>query len=461
MSRWLAWCARWLPAHAPELSLVLLGILMRVAALRMYDVRLGYDYFEHEPVVTWWTQHWSMPPLALSRGASHSQLMYVVGGVAERLGATIDDVQMIPAGLGCARLLLLWWALERYLPTRRLVRLLVLGLAAGMPVSLHMDVMLNQEPFSNFWMILFIIGVMELGSAPTERRLRWGIALGCVGGLALLTKVSNLILPAALGFGALLELVQRRDLPLQQRVKRTYAWLAGICLSLLLASPQYIYNRQVYGKAIISGWYKRPTAALLKDPASKRELLDRRTLGFVFSFNADVVRFPYYPSGLHPTPRFWPTLIGSSFSDYYNYSFNRPRDAGGTLGANSRSVGGMTTVAAQASVASGIGISALAALGWLVAMPRMLLKREVARSVVLALPLLGVLGVLSMAIESPYDFEGIVKGHYFHFASWPLYALFGTSVAWLARRRGLAPLGWLGAMLIVPPFIYSWICVMR
>lgn len=458
----LRWLGDWVPAHAPELSLVALGILMRWAALQSYDVRLGYDYGEHAPAMVWWSQHWSFPPLLLARGAYHPQLYYVLGGTMLRMGATVDGIQVLSAAVGSLRLLLSWWALARYLPKQRALRLVVLALAAGMPGSLHMDVMMNQEAYSSLWAVLFVIGVMELGRARANRRWVWALALGCVAGLAMLTKVSNLILPAALGFGALLELVQRRDLPPSVRWQRTHAWLGAMGLSLALASPQYIHNKVVDGKAILNGWYKRPTSDLLRNGAFRLELSDRRTLGFLFDFNADVIRFPYYPSGLMPQARFWPTLIASSFADYYNYSFNRPIDSAGGMLANGRPVGrGVSTGSAQASVASGIGIAALAALGWLVAMVHMLFKREVARPVVLLLPALGVLGVLSLCVEYPYDFEGVVKGHYVHFASVPLYVTFGATVAWLMRRRNLAPLGWLAALLVVPPFFYSWICVMR
>jgi hypothetical protein len=57
--------------------------------------------------------------------------------------------------------------------------------------------------------------------------------------------------------------------------------------------------------------------------------------------------------------------------------------------------------------------------------------------VVLALPLLGVVGALSFAIQFPYDWEGVVKGVYLHFAAAPLYAVFGLGVVWLSKR----PLG--------------------
>lgn len=255
---------------------------MRWAAVRMYDIRLGYDYFEHEPTVRWWLEHWSMPPLLLSRGSYHPQLMYALDAVLLKVGLDIDAVRVLSASIGCARLLLIWWALERYLPTRRAVRRVVLALAAAMPVSLHMDVMLNQEPLNNLWIILFIIGIMELGSARPERRWRWGVWLGCVAGLGMLTKASNLILPATLGFGALLEVVQRRDLRIAQRFQRSYAWLGAMCLGLVLASPQYIYNRQVHGKAVIDGWYKRPTADVTRNGAIARSIVPPMRTGSAY-----------------------------------------------------------------------------------------------------------------------------------------------------------------------------------
>jgi 4-amino-4-deoxy-L-arabinose transferase-like glycosyltransferase len=325
-----------------------------------------------------------------------------------------------------------------------------------------MDVMMTQEGLNNLWMVLFVVTLLELGAAAPSRRMLWGIAAGAMSGLALLTKISNLILPAVLACGALLELVQRRDLALRQRVARLPAWLAALALGLALASPQYIHNRIEHGRALLDGWHKRETAATIQAAAHRRDVLDRRTLGFVVGLTADVVRFPYHPLGTDPTARFWPTLIASTFCDYYNYSFNQPRDRAGSVFANGRAVGlGRTLQVAQASVSAGFGVALLAVVGWLVALVRLLRAREVVRPTVMLLPLLCTAGLLQMAIAYPFDFEGVVKGHYFHFASVPLYALFGLVVAWLLERRWLVPLGVLGVLLIIPPGVYTWLCVMR
>ncbi len=447
-------------SHTPELLLVSWGMLLRWFALRSYRPGFGYDFFEHELTINWWAHHFQMPPLLLSRGTYHPQLYYLLCGLARRAGASMEFLQAASVVTGCARLLLMWWAAERYLK-RRSARLVALGLAVSMPVALEMDVMVTQEPLSNLVALLFVIAVVELCSASPSQRLRRALVLGTVAGLGLLIKVSNLVLLAVLAAGALLDLVQHPERALRKRVRRLGPWVAAASLALTIAAPQYVYNQREYGKALLDGWYRRPTVDTIKAAVHRQELLDRRTVGYVLGFNTDVVRFPYVPMGTEPAPRFWPTLIATSFSDYYNYRF-------GPTANDSRAVRvHLYTVARRAifwgggSVASGIGIAIVTVLGAGVILVRTLRRREVARPTVLLVPALGALGALYFAIQYPYDFEGVVKGHYLHFATFPLYAVFGASVSFLLRRRLSAPLGWLSIALLIFPAAYSALCVFK
>jgi hypothetical protein len=458
--RRLATLLVWAASRWPELSLVGLGSLLRFEAVRRYPVELGYDFWEHQQTVQWWTEHFRMPPFLLSRGTYHPQPYYALCGLIRRLGGDFEAVQASSAVLGCARLAVMLLAAERYLEDRT-ARLVALALAAFIPVSVQMDAMMTQEPLNNLLSLLFAVCVMELCRAPDRARFRRGIILGCVTGLGLLTKVSNLALLAVLAVGALIELVQRRDLPPRQWLKRTYPWLVAAMVALGLSAPQYAYNRHVYGKAMLDGWYNRPTADTTRAAAHRQELLDRRTLGYVFGFSTSIVQFPYFPAGIEPTPRFWSALIATSYCDYFMYQFGPSIDAGGSRQFRGRQVGGRVTAWAKSSVASGIGIAAIVISAWLYAAFATLRRREVARPVVLAMPALGVCGALYFAIQYPYDFEGVVKGHYFHFVSPPLYALFGAGVAWFWNRRWLRPIGVAGALLIAPPAVYSCLCVLR
>jgi hypothetical protein len=264
-----------------------------------------------------------------------------------------------------------------------------------------------------------------------------------------------------LGVAAFVELVQRRDLEPAERLGGLKAWAIALAIASALAAPQYGYNKVTEGKAFLDGWYHRPTPDTQAVHADRLEVLDRRTLGFVLGFTPDIVRFPYSPSGISPTPRFWSALIATSFCDYFNYRFGPGKDPGGTLDARGTRVGGRVTSWAKASVASGIGIAAVVMTAWFVTLFRTLRRREVARPAVLLMPAVGLCGALYFAIQYPYDFEGVIKGHYFHFVCWPLYALFGASVGWLFRRLSTAPLGLACAALTVAPAVYSALCVFR
>lgn len=465
--RLLPWVERFaerVSQRAPELALIAFGLALRVKAIENYWYELGYDYGAHEANVLWWAKHVEMPPLELSRGSYHPQLYYILGALLLRAGGDMLSVQILSAVTGCARLLLFWWAAERYV-SDRLARILALALAVGMPAALEMDANVTQESMNNLLALAFLIAVLKLCSTPDGRRLWPTVGVGVLAGLGLLLKMSNFVLLGVLGVAAGLELVQRQAPSFGRRVLRLRAWVAAGVIALAMAMPQYVYNHNNYGKAVMDGWYKRPTADTIAAKAEQKVLLDRRSLGFVFGFTPEIFRFPYYPVGSYPTGRFWTILIASTYCDHFNFGFAPPYDRGGKIGVPLNSIrtfiGANATKWARASIASGVVIALIVGVSWLIAMLRLLFRREVARPVALMMPALGLAGALYFAIQYPYDFEGVVKGHYLHFVSPPLYALFGLSVAFLLRHRALAPLGWIGAACVVAPGVYSTLCVFR
>jgi hypothetical protein len=453
---WSAFAAR-VATRWPELGVVLAGMALRLCMLKTYPVSQGYDFSEHQAAVEHWRHHVSMPDLLLSRGAYHPQLYYFLCGLIRRAGGSWRAVQALSVLLGCLRLGLVWIAAERYLPVRRGARLAMLALAAVLPASVHLDGMATQESLNNVLAVAFVIALLELARASAERRARRAVVLGLCTGFGLLVKVSNFALLGLLAIAPLFELHLRADLAPALRVKRLGAWALAIGVAVVVASPQYVYNQRTYGKMVIDGWYKRPTADTTKVGAHRMEVLDRRTLGYFVGFTADIVRFPFAPSGVSPTPRFWPVLIASSFCDYQGYHFAPERDVGAPMVAQGTFVGRRAFHLARASVACGIVIALVTAAAWLVAAVRLWRRREVARTLVLLVPALGVLGQMYFATRYPYDFEGVVKGIYFHFVTLPLYALFGLGVAWVWRRA--RPLGLLSASLILPVALYTIACV--
>jgi hypothetical protein len=450
----------WARARAIELALIGYGIGLRIISAHTHPPRQGYDFIEHEAAVNWWSQHFQMPPLLLSRGAYHPQLYYVLGGLIRRAGGGWGAVQGLSVFFGSVRLGLIFFAATRYLSSRAAV-LMVLALAAVMPASVQMDAMVTQESLNNLVAVAFVIVLMETCRAPTRLRFRWAIALGLVCGLSLLVKISGFVLFGVLMVAPLVELVQSVGVHATERASRLRSWALAIAVTIATCGGQYAYNRVAYGKAVLDGWYKRPTADTERVGAQKTEITDRRTLGFFLGLSTDVLRFPYYPADIEPRSRFWPVLIASSFCDYYNYRFGPPADVGAPVVANGREVGERATDLGRASVAGGTVIALASALAWPIAILKLVRRREVARPLALLVPALAVMGQLFFATEFPYDFEGVVKGVYFHFATLPLYALFGTAFARLWRTRLLRPGAMVLAMSVIPVAAYTTYCAIQ
>jgi hypothetical protein len=449
----------WARAHVVELLLMSFGVFLRLAQYRTHAPQAGYDFVEHEATINWWAHHFAMPPLLLSRGSYHPQLYYILAGAIRRFGGGWKAVQGISVWCGCLRLGLVGFAAIRYMPTQRTARIVTLSLAAVMPAAVQLEGMVTQESPSNLLSVAFVVAVMELGRAPAKRLASHAVLLGLAAGLGLLTKISNLALLGVLLAAPILEIANPRGLTLSERLHRAQAWALAATVALCVSSAQYAYNHFEYGRAVLDGWYKRPTADTLKVGADRIEPLDRRSAGFYLGFSADIVHFPYTPSGVEPTPRLSSILIGSSFSDYYNYRF-APSADNGSLSAAGRPVGERATALARASVVGGVVISVVSALGWLVGFLKLIRRGEVARPVVLLLPAVGLIGQMSFATQFPYDFEGVVKGIYFQFAVAPLYAVFGASTASLLAVRTLRPVAAAIAASIIPVAAYTTYCVL-
>ena len=66
--------------HVPELVLFALGVVLRYSMLTGYDIRWSYDSDDHWPYIAWFSNHWKLPPLSLSRETYHPPLYYVMAG---------------------------------------------------------------------------------------------------------------------------------------------------------------------------------------------------------------------------------------------------------------------------------------------------------------------------------------------------------------------------------------------
>jgi hypothetical protein len=454
--------AAFLRQRKPELLLFALGVVLRMSMAWSYDVSWSYDSQWHWEVVDWILKHHRIPTPDDVGQAQHPPLFYHLAAGLTYLGVKHASMVWLSIVMGTLRLALLWAGFELYLPRARVARLSALALAAVLAASVHIDGMVYPEATSG----MLLTAAMLLTPSVFRRRgwSRWRMAscLGLVLGLAMLTKISGIVIICALGLTAALEfLFSREDWPTRSSQLLSWAWMLVVCVGV--CGWYFARNVRDYGRPFVTSFDVKSQHWVVAE-LQKVPYLERRTLAFVFGWDKSVPLFPYFPSAIEPRPYFFPVAVASTFVDYWNYSFSGmdpfvavPDWPGERL----RPITPKLFRASQYAASGGIVIALGTVITWLGVVPRTFRRRDWGRVALLLIPLFTLVSALHFAINYPIDSYGVVKGIYMHFGAPPMYALFGLAVAWAAQK----PLRWplfgalLGALWLVAS--YTLYCRLR
>jgi 4-amino-4-deoxy-L-arabinose transferase-like glycosyltransferase len=439
----LAW-RQWVSSRIPELAVVLLGLVLRVS-LKSFDVTLGYDFPTHQQYVSYLAQHHALPPYDLNVSAYNPALYYALAAVLMKAGCSFQALRWISIAASSVTLLLVWLGLELYLEKSRLARLLALCIAAVVPASLHVAGMMANHALSDTFCVAAMVLLPQVLRRRGRAAYRYGAAAGACLGLALLTKISGAVVLAAL-LAAVAVAIARA--PAGADVARRLLPGVAVVLAVTFAISgwHYVRHRVLYGKFVLVGYDQFVEV----DPVFRIPYLDRRTFGFVGYWDDAIYDQPFWPSGIQPHSRFWPVLVATTFSDYYNFAFVAPPKPGvPAVVINRRPMAASAILPARLSVMGGTALAFLAAAAWFVAARRLWRRGDDGRLVLLLAGGLAILGQLHFAIRFPTDTVGPVKGAYLQFAAPVLSALTGIAIAWLWARRGLARVLALGAMVAI------------
>lgn len=451
LARMPALAARLISGRIPEVSLVALGLLLRLSMITRFDVKLGYDARYHWRYIDWFRYQWALPPLKFTRETYHPPLYYLIAGALNRW--VRDQALMgIPSVVfGSLTVLLVWWGLERHLENQRLARCTALALLAVLPASVHLSGMMSGEGLNGLLSVAALLIAAERLRNPTSHPIATAIGLGVVLGLGMLTKISALVIIGSIFTAAGLQWVWS-NASVTQRLKRAAPWVLSLAVLLATSGWYFARNQRLYGKPILSGFdgVDGPPPARIEN----LPYLDKRPLAFFIGWTNDVFRSPYYPSGIQPRSRFWPVLVTSTFVDYYNYAFIRP-DPQSPLKANGRPIRVRSLGYARASAMGGALIALTTVVAWVIGAARVIRARDAARLLLCIAPGFALLGQLHFAVRYPVDTQGPTKGLYMQFASAPLLAIFGLAVAWLAGKRWTRPLLVLEALAVAAVAAYT------
>ncbi len=439
----------------PELALFLIAMVARVSMVRTFPPQAGYDFGAHWGYLEWIATHHALPPIALNHDTYSAPLYYLLTALFKLAGWGPPGIRALSFLFAGLRLALFWGALELFLPTRRLARLAAMALAVVLPTAVHVDGMLSNEPLSCLLCMAAVVGMPRLLGVGGTRRL--AIAVGALCGLALLAKVSGIMLLVTLAL-TFASLVVQRKTDRWELLRRAGPAVAVVfAVAFAISSWFYIRNRVLYGKFAPTSYDS--IAKPEQEPFENIPYLDRRTAGFFVGLSGEIFKQPYFPTvaGI-PSARFWPALVVTSFADYYAYGF-APLAVAGDPGLDAR--GQLLSTRAfqlsRVSVMGGAFIALLTAITLLVCCRRLWREGD-ERLVLLLLPLLAIAGQLHFAVQYPNDNMGPIKGAYLQFAAGPLFAMFGVGIDWLWRRsrltRVVAVLGGGGALAATAAYTF-------
>ncbi len=422
----------WLTAHLPELAILAFGALLRVSMATGYDGRVGFDFNAHWPYIDYIVSRHALPPMEFNTATYHPPLYYLLCAQLIRAGLDVGALGWMAAILGIVRLSVTWVGLERWLPESRLARVIALATAAVIPASLQLDGMISNETLFTLFCALALVAAPSAIRAARTGALGPMVWLTIWLGLALITKVSALVILLAVMGVIALEIVRRRGSWAQALRDRARALIVGGLIVGALSGWFFVRNQVLYGQLSptgYDGWAKK-----IQAPFAGTPYLDRRTLGFFAGFDPQVFVDPYAPTGYTPHPRFFSVLLASTFCDFYNYSLFRADPGAPTVDRHHRSLPKRAVVLGGWSVRGGAVVAFVVLLTWIAAVRWLWRRPTDSRLVLLFVPALALFGQLHFATKYPNDAFGPIKGTYLQFAAPVACGLFGVGVSWMWRR---------------------------
>ncbi len=241
-----------------ELGLVLLGVatLVRINNALRFKTRLGFDAAPNVEYIRHLMVNWSLPAPDAAWATSHPPLFYyasaLLGRALDGVGAQPFVLQAIPlvagaTGIATALLAAAWILREDARAWPRAV--VALGLLLFLPANIYMSAMVSEEMLAalltSVVLVLGMQGAQQLtrgAHEATQRGVRIALLAGLFAGLALLTKLSAVLVIGAVGLTWLIAGVRHARV---SEAVRAAALFAGV--AALTGGWFYARNLLVYG----------------------------------------------------------------------------------------------------------------------------------------------------------------------------------------------------------------------
>ncbi len=252
-----------------------IGGTIRVTNALLYPIDMGFDAIGNWEYIALLLREWTLPPPDTGWSTAHPPFFYNLAaavvrvcGVSSKLAA-VHAIRIAVAGcgfLGIGAAILLVRRLDPENPRRAFK---AGALLFFLPVHVYMSAMLSEEVLVMALVSIAVVGVaIDLSRGPAEAPglLRAGI-FGAVAGLALLTKLSGLLVVAVGSAAYLLHGLRTED----RAAALGRMWVFGLTASVV-GGWYYLWNLYAYGYLYPHGLDVH--SVMFRMPPGERGLLD-------------------------------------------------------------------------------------------------------------------------------------------------------------------------------------------
>ena len=240
--------------RAGALALVAVGVAIRISNAFQYPINLGFDAPENWRYIHQLIHSWTLPAPDSDWATSHPPFFYYASAALGRLTGfhTADPValyiRLASSAIGLLSIGLAAALVHRAAPERPQRAWLAGILLLFLPVHIYMSAMLSEEILTSALISLVVVGTAWEVTRPPEqgfasrRALLRAAALGFVGGIAFMTKLSGCLVVMACALAVALAGLRRRQLG------PALSWAALLSsVALVVGGWYYAHNWLNYG----------------------------------------------------------------------------------------------------------------------------------------------------------------------------------------------------------------------
>lgn len=280
---------------------------------------MGMDHAGHATYIYYMSQHWRVPLASEGWQMFQPPLFHFLEAIFFRIFLHLFDpeivvriLKLLPVICGMAQVQISYRALQYAYPGREFPQIIGTILGGLLPMNLYMSQSLGNEPLAGCLTALVILGVCRILSGQSESLQKMTIYMGFTLGLALLTKVTPLlIIPPTLCFVAATLYQQEESNVAGRRSVIRFAFIF-LGMALAIAGWYYLRNWTETGRLFIGGWDRFRDIAWWQDPGY-------RTVRQCIRFGESLF-YPVYSS----IYGFWDAIYSSLWVDGFLSEIDRP-----------------------------------------------------------------------------------------------------------------------------------------